>query len=779
MINLSIRNYQITIAGLDCTEALLSFRGSDSKLDQSGLITFTGEIVLGKPIGFESLDDRKNTRWSRGKAISVRLADQSGTLQPSPRGSELFILDASFDLKTRKLTLRVGDIFALMDFKEGKGDVSGICLGTSTARTALINTLLTAAGCPALSGSIPGFLNSPTPRLLEGNYLQQAGAIAAAAGYFLWVDDGTPTASAINTVPTSALLSIDLTEQGAIYDRLQGEQPSQRISVAGKAIYVKQTGDTTEISSTELGTALLAGAKSDAQIIIKSTYTIDSFKRSSKTRKIQTFIQEPLGVLFPDDTRYAGVTALVDSSYQLETYQYETSSPIAGTSGSTKCQQGNQGRLKTHTVAISRPLGVVLREVYATYPETVELTNKTDLTLSEQTTTSYEYDVGLVGRVTKIEDEDAQPSELEKVGTGTRITITKRQAIGSLIPSEFAYDTSRPQVVSPVEMVNSELQINYWRERNLGEWTEREQLYKSLATVQPTIVEFIREQYAKDGLYPDPRDLVRLISTTDQTTVSNSGQAQPPAADTYPAPFTTQEVTVKGRANFPVDAITPYRQRTKELSFEYLSTVSSGTPAIGVAQAEAERLAKIWGVILWGRYKGATLTTSLEDGWLDYRPLSRADVVESDGVAAYLADGFAIAMSDRRCVVSFDGMLLGFTDAGNIETITPIYQQTDEGQFALGFAVGVNDRDYDLTPITAAGQFALGFAIRPQSDMFGEFALGFSFLGQSNPEQGRYALGQSSDGIGSIDWDGLSESQWENSLTVGQWGNLGWFVAHL
>jgi hypothetical protein len=773
MINLSIRNYQITIAGLDCTEGLVSFRGSDSKLDQSGLITFSGEIVLGKPIGFESLDDRRNTRWSRGNEIDIQIADQSGTLRPSPRGSKLFILDSAFDLKTRKLTLRVGDVFALLDFKEGKGDVSGICLGTSASRTDVINRLLNAAGCPAIaaSDSIPGFLNSPTPRLLEGNYLQQAGAIAAAAGYFLWVEHGVPRASAITINPALPLLTVDLTSQAALYDRLQGEQPSQRISVVGKAIYIKQTGDRTEISSQELGPALLAGAKSDAQIIIKSTYTIDSFNRGSKTRKIQTFIQEPLGILFPDDKRYVGATALVDSSYQEETYQYETNSPISGTSASTKCQQGNQGRLKKHSITISRPLGVVLREVFATYPESVEVTNKAELTTAEETITTYEYDVGLVGSITTIQDEDAQPSELETIGTGPRITVTKRQAIGAIIPSEFAYDTTRPQMMQPSELVDSELQINAWRERNLGEWTAREQLYKSLAIVQPSIVEFIKDQYAKDGLYPDPRDLVRLISTQDQTTISNSGQAQPPAPDTYPAPFSTQAITVKGRANFPIDAVTPYRQRTRELSFEYLSTVSSGVPNIGAAQTEAERLAKIWGVILWGRYKGSTLTVGLDDQWFDYQPMMRADITEPEGISAHLTDGFAIAMSDRRCVVSFDGMLLGFTDANNSEIVTPIYKQTDEGTFTLGFAFTSRDRDYDLTPIHEVGEFALGFAIRQQSDERAEFALGFSFVGFSNPEQGLFALGLSSDGVGSIDWEDMTEAQWE-SMSQSQWGNL-------
>jgi hypothetical protein len=71
-INLSIRNYALEIAGLNCTDAPTSFSGSDSKIDQSGLLTFTGNLELGRPEGsFESLDDRKNPRWSQGNPITL------------------------------------------------------------------------------------------------------------------------------------------------------------------------------------------------------------------------------------------------------------------------------------------------------------------------------------------------------------------------------------------------------------------------------------------------------------------------------------------------------------------------------------------------------------------------------------------------------------------------------------------------------------------------------------------------------------------------------------
>ena len=157
-VNLSIRNYQVVVAGLNCTDGITSFRGSDSKLDQSGLVTFKGELVIGKPLGFESLDDRRNDRWSRGNTVTIKIADSSGVPRLSPRGGTLKILSSSYAPATRKLTLQLGDQLELLRFREPNGDASKICLGTSVSRTGVVNTLLAAAGCPARcgSGSTPG-----------------------------------------------------------------------------------------------------------------------------------------------------------------------------------------------------------------------------------------------------------------------------------------------------------------------------------------------------------------------------------------------------------------------------------------------------------------------------------------------------------------------------------------------------------------------------------------------------------------------------------------------
>lgn len=792
MINLSIRNYRITISGLNCTPALVSFRGSDSKLDQAGLVIFTGEIVLGRPDGFESLDDRRNGRWNRGQAIDVQIADKSGSLRPSPRGGKLFILDSGFDLKTRKLTLQVGDVFALMNFKEGKGDKSGICLGTSNSRTEIINRLLAAAGCPNLIDSVPGFLSHPSPRLLEGNYLQQAGAIAAASGYFLWVDSyGLVRASGINTRANSPILSLNAASQSADYVRLEGEQPAEEVLVRGKVTIVRKTGDETETKTEEYGPGLLAGSPSASEIIVKRTRILDKFDRSSKLRTVQTWVQQPEGIVIPvdfvRDVPAFGRTSLIDSEYRIETFQYEKNAPITGKATESKCSQGNQGRLLEHITKVYQVFDSVFKEVLATYPkgdlqrlfpmgtlvqiEEIQVTYRYELTPAQVTTPA-------IGGGSVEDDDDPQDiPELEKLGNGPQITTRTYKAIGTVIPDDFGFKALPANVTqyrSMRSMHESERQVQTWRERTFGEWRSETQVSKVIPILYPDLVEKLREKLIKQSLLYDSADLMQLVDATNTIVVSNSGQAQPPAPDTYSPPFTTQEITISGKGKFPTDATLPFRPRRKELSFEYLSAVvqSGGTlGGIANAKSEASRLASIWGNIFWGRYKGAAITTDLGDGWFAYQPLSRGDVTEPEGIASYLMDGFAIALAERRCVVSFDGILLGFTSAQNPAIIAPIYRQVDEGELAMGFAFTSRSRDYDLTPIQDVGELAMGFAIRPQPDMRSQLAMGFSFVGFSNPGQGLFAMGFSSDGIGSIDWEDMTETQWE-TMTQAQWSNI-------
>lgn len=649
-VNLSIRPYQLTIAGLDCTANLAYFRGSDSKLDESGLVTFRGTLELGVRPGFESLDDRVNDRWARGNVLELLVADSTGSLVPPPRGGTLRILDALYDVKKRRLQLQVGDILELLRYREPTTNAWKVCLGTLTSRMAIINRLLATAKAPQITDLIPGSLNSSTPRTIEGSYIDQAGAIAAAAGWFLCVDSSEGIrAYPIETGQSDSLILID-TPQIVDTERVTGELPASYLVVNGRAIAVKQSEDSSESVTEEPGTAGMAGNTSspDEPIIVRRTQKSDSFDRGSKTRNITSQIKQPVGLLLPDDSDYAGNTALIDSEVRTETYSYEQNAPVMGSSSGTTCEQGNQGRLKTYQLLLRQIVGVALREIASSYPSGSGL-NKTDLMIAEQTIVTYDYSPRLVSQVSL---GPGTPDEwVEKRGDGPLIVTRTLRPIGSILTEEFSYNPGS-MGLQPERLIESYRKIQYWEETSLGEWREVIQEYKTLAEQSPTTADNLRS--VSTDLNQLIARLISLVPVDPTENRSNAGQAQPPAAETYQPAYNQSEKVVKGVAKLPANAASNYRQAQREMTFDYLTGINRAA-----GQAEATALAKLWGVLLWGRYKCTSYTTDLADSWWNYRPGVRVDAREPGTRFAYLGDGFAIAMAQNRCVVSFDGLYLG------------------------------------------------------------------------------------------------------------------------
>lgn len=718
MINLSVRDYELEIAGLNCKRALISFTGSDSKLDnQGGLVTFTGTLVLGCLIGFESIDDRINDRWARGNPITIKIADSSTVPRLPPRGGTLFILDSFYDPNTKKLTIECGDILELLRYREPIGNASKICLGSVASRTLVCNDLLAAAGAPELheGDSILGSLNAQTPKLLEGSYIDQLGAMAAAAGQIVYVDTaGHIRTKVINPKVTAPIATIAWGKVAGT-ERVKGERPPCKIVIKGKTTLVERNGDTTTTTTEERGTVAMAGinpkaAPSDASapIIVKRTIKVETLVRGSKQRIVETTIFEPEGVVFAGDKIFAGSTRLICSEFRSEIYSYEQNSPVMGTSADSRCSQGNQGRLLNVVTEIWQPRGVALREMLASYPEKAK-GDRVKLLLAEQHLTTYVYKLGNVVQVTlgTPENDDEPPAEAR--GDGPQITVRKWRVIGAIVPTEFGYR----KIVngSPTELVEAEREVQTWREPKLREWEYTVSRYQSLVNVAQQTAASIRKQFARS---PYLIQLLTLLVSTDfEQTVSNAGQAQPPGADTYPPEFVTTEKTFRAEAKLPANASTPYRQSVKYLSFDYLSSVGAAP------QAEAQKLADLWGRLLWGRYKSTAYKTDLADFWWDYSPLDRINVIEPEHEFAYLADGWTIALAGNRCMVGFDGLYLGQwidridnpDDPDNPislsePVIVPLYKVVRAAQATGVGGIRVQRRDYDRTPLRRTVQAA-------------------------------------------------------------------------
>lgn len=728
-INLSIRNYTIDIAGLNCTEPLVSFSGSDSKIDQSGIISFTGKLELGRPEGiFESLDDRKNARWSQGNPITLLLADKAGTLRPPPRCGSLFILESSYSPKARRLTIQFGDWLALLKGKEPIGNASKICLGTSTSKSALIKTLLTAAGVPlnAQSIAVPGGISAPAPRLLEGSYIDQAGQVAASSGYFLYVENGEIRSRAIDAATAAAVVRLN---HGDVVDseRVAGQVPASKLTIKAQCSITTPARDSYSAYSEQRGPALIAGIPTGqesaptGEIVLKRTQKSDTFNRGPKTREIISQIAQCLGLLLPDDEDFAGSTDLSTGEYRRETHYYETSAPLTGTAGSAACQTGNQGRLLRTVIELYKLRGVVLRDILATYPDD-KVGDKTIPLLAEVEETIYQYDLGRNFQ-SATGDEWAPPV----LGDGPQITTRKYQPVGALCPNEYAYDS---ELTDPTRLVEYDRKIDSWVENHYGEWQKTTQQYQSLILASSSTADVLRSTMEDQSKLVDA--LVALSVSDDQDEFSNGGQTQPAAPTTYPAAFTTTEKTVTGKAKFPANTSSPYRQPEQSLSFEYLNSTSRGA-----AQGDADRLAKLWAPLLWGRYKAVSYTTDLGDDWFNYVPLSRVDAVEEDDRFAYLGDGFALAIAGKRCAVSIDGLYLGYLGADYIDPgtappidvdpvgnyspgaasllppqVLPPYIQTSSLEACQGSAAKLSYRLYTLEPLVMPLQVAQGQTAR-------------------------------------------------------------------
>jgi hypothetical protein len=755
-INLSVRNFVLTIAGLNCSQACIAWTGADEKIDPTrGLISFTGEIELHRPVGFESLDDRRNPRWARGQEIILAVANKAGTLLPPPRGGKLYILESEYDLETRRLQIRTGDEFALKNNQQPKGDRSKICLGTNVSKTQIINNLLQAACISPLIDAVPGNLNAPSPRLLEGSYLEQAGAIAASEGYFLYKDSlGQTRAKSVNISPPIAAQTVDLTTQAAIYKRMYGQQPAQRLIVSGKYTLVEPTGDFTTTYSYELAPAATIGAEG-GNIIIRERWTTDRFNREAKTRTVETTVKEPAALI--DPVRYEGNFGRIYSEFQREKYQYETNAPIAAGSNSSHCEQGNQGRLLEYERRLQRTIIATIREVVESYDGAIGgILNLTD---AEYEVIRYFYEP--LPPDDEIDNETTEVIQ-QILSNGVRHERSLSRPVGVILPEEYSAGGDFPYIFS-LDLKPVELETNRWREMRPREWQHRKNVLQAIAIAKPDVLEILRERNTNiDGK-------LGLVTTEDVLTISNNGNAQPPAADTYPPAFDTREIAVRGRAVLPVDAPVDScsREYRRDLSFEYLSGLNQAE-----IQDKVNKLALIWGVMFWGQYKGAQVTTDLGDEWFDYSPLDRCDFVEPEGIASYLGDGFGFSLAGNRCAIDIDGVFLGF--ANNPATpavITPIYQTRLPVQLANGVAIATRYRDYDNSAVRLLSQLGHGSAIRDAIKEGVRLGHGSAIRVSDRRISLRLANGFAAEVTYPIEWNEVTQQQW-GEMSDRQWRKI-------
>ena len=227
-INLSSRNFSLTIAGVTRTNELSSITISQpSTLERrdaprAGSITLTFNplrynefITIGDPV--------TAANWAVGAAVVFQTANDSGTLvnwftgfilkEPSP---------PNIGFNEGTLQIDVGDILAYQSQRTADSDVSGVMIGTNTDRDDIVIRVLQDAGIS--SYSIPS-LNYPfnTPiQKTGGSPVRFAGDLVGADRHVLYCNaSGTVIAAPIDIAAT-AIATLTIGQDEASFDPVDG-----------------------------------------------------------------------------------------------------------------------------------------------------------------------------------------------------------------------------------------------------------------------------------------------------------------------------------------------------------------------------------------------------------------------------------------------------------------------------------------------------------------------------------------------------------------------------
>jgi hypothetical protein len=708
----------------------MSFEGSDSHLDQSGLITFTGEIELGNAIDFdESLDDRINpSRFCRGVPVILEIADLSGTLRRHPRGA-LRILKAQFIEETRRQKLQVGDLISLLNFKEPldteKADNKG-CEG-KTAGEIILN-LLAEAGINSIGGALPSTIYN-YPLNLSGSYLANVGKILYANGLFGWIDKNEVfqiRSDEIRWNGTQIALIVGSSE--IWYKRLEGaEMIVEKVKATGTEKIVRDAAPYTIDFIERYGPASTVDKNysSNLEIVIEQITTIREWDEAKHKLTVTTTSRKPYGLVIPEiffGVNQAKLTEII-SEIQIEESYFENN---------------NECKLKNKVTKIYQPRGTYLEE-YKT-ANTNYVFNIVEPVLIKEIREDYSYDEK--ERMTRI---NSRTQELE-------ITI-----LNGTDEDWTAWELP-PENLTPSESLTQE-----WQELAKDYWEYKASKLACLVRVKPDAVKFL----TGSKVFSNKTDLITDPSGSEIRR-SNSGQQQPPATERCPDKCNYEENNIEEEAIFGDGCSFQYRERLRTFNIDFLAgrkepALRPGEVIIypttgGRSQAANQLLylARNEGRKLQARYKGQAIAMPLGNEIFDYHPLFNISATEITGTTQnFLSDGANWVVAENECLWSCDGLWVG-TSINGINV--PPY--TEPQNLYLGFGQGIEFRlyPYELTTETKIFELGLGQGI--------EFTGGF--LIELGKGQGLNFEGEIID----LYWEDLDEELW-NLLDENLWNSLG------
>lgn len=597
-VNAVSRPFKLLINGLDFSAALESFTGSNSRLDQSGIVTFTGELFLRQTVKNlpGSLDPRLNTLWEIGRSIVVEIADTANTLQRHPRGALRILRVPTYNQRDRTLSIQVGDLLTLLNRDQPEGDKSGVVYGTATSFSTIIDNLIKAAGIPSgLTGSGPTFSLAYPVAKCDGSYIEQAGKLAYEAGWFLWCDNQEQIrAKRVDLAPSEPVITSQYDEDLVEYERLDSTElanPFELVRASGllrtlMPIPYPLVSTLEQYSTKQQLSYSLYGGNSDPFLVESTTITIN-WEPTTRTQVITTEKRKSKTSFVTNDFGVVGQSfEIVVGDRSIEAHQFNASGLLAYT--------------KT--------------EIYQ--PETIfnPFASSDILLITRSTEQAYTYrSDGVISRIT----EQINAGKVQVYGQSST-NVGYQPIVGS-----------QGELASSV-LVPASRSVDTWQELYRDYWSH-------------TTATFVAAPVTFAGANED------FMQPTGTTTVTGAN-AGPPSTETQPTTFELIETEIAGEARFdpfggPAEFI-----RDEQIQSEY--TVSS---------AQLSNLALIHGALKIGRAKGSYIASALDDWFLSagYSPCSRHDVVEDARTWAFMRDGEVFDLDGQSCLTGVDGILLG------------------------------------------------------------------------------------------------------------------------
>ena len=348
-VNISSRKVELLIGGQDWTNWIDPDSGIQVGYPEyevgSGLLIAQGTISLKFGANYALLPSSPYYRfnpsqWRRGQTVTIKVANQSGTLTYLPcSGGGLRIIKAPQPPTkeiggVQKMSIQIGCKLALEYFPpEPNKDISGVTAGTNLDIAVIINNILNFIGLNSAFSNIGYFINYPLPKT-GGNWLQMAGQLAASAGRYLRCDvNGSVTGYLIDMYIGTAIANYVIGRDEQVWEAIGdiSEQPVEKLILTGVKQIVEPVvfdDDPSEVIEIQPAGILFPDnslGQSNPTNLYTSKKTITTKENiigESKYKETVEIIQ-PAGVLFPDNSLgQSNPTNLYTSKKTINTYLF-------------------------------------------------------------------------------------------------------------------------------------------------------------------------------------------------------------------------------------------------------------------------------------------------------------------------------------------------------------------------------------------------------------------------------------------------------------------------